>query len=188
MGVTYLIWGVRNANIKCRQFGLNNISKQNLQSLLHRRALHTLCDFSSHARIDFDSDDFLCCFQNADSQVTGSRTNFEDDIGRLEVGLLHNSFCDTRVLQNVLAESGVELEDVVGLALGLLVWCRSGRAILLSFRDFAHDVMNVRYESDDEMSGGAFNRNPRPELFVLIASAWGLSRQRGPTRLQRLST
>lgn len=148
---TYLIWSIRNANIKCWQLSLDDISKQNLQSLLHRRALHTLCDFSGHARINFDGDDFLCCFQDADCQVTSSWTDFEDDIGRLKVGLLNNSFCDTRILQDVLAESGIELEDVVGLALGLLIWCRSGRAILLSFLNFAHNVIDVKYKSDDEV-------------------------------------
>ena len=188
MCATYLIWSVRNADIKRWQFSLNNISKQNFEPLLHRRSLHTLCNFSCHARIDFDCDYFLCCFQNTDCQVTSSRTDFEDDIRRLEVGLLHNSFCNTRILQDMLAESGVELKDVVGLALGLLVWCRSGRAILLPFLNFAHGAMIVKYKSDDEVSRGVFNRNPRPELFVLIASVGGLSRRRGPTRLQRLST
>ena len=51
--------------------------------------------------------------------VSGTRTDFDDDIGGLEVGLVDNGVADARVLEDVLAKVLVEAEDVcVGRALG----------------------------------------------------------------------
>ena len=60
---------------------LEDISKDNLESLLGRGALETLCDFGSHSGIGFAGDDFFGLFQDLCCQVTSSGADFEDNLG-----------------------------------------------------------------------------------------------------------
>ena len=60
-----------------------------------------------------DRNDFLRLFQNARGQITSSGTDLEHNVTLLQLGLVHDRLRDTGVLENVLAEVGVELEDGV---------------------------------------------------------------------------
>ena len=61
----------------------------------------------------------LCLFEGADGNITRTGADFDDDIGGLEEGLVHNGIADTGVLENVLAKVLVEAEDVgAGSSLG----------------------------------------------------------------------
>lgn len=59
---------------------LEHISEDDFESLLGWSALETLCDFGSHSGIGFACDDFFGLFQDFRCQVTGTGTDFEDNL------------------------------------------------------------------------------------------------------------
>lgn len=86
--------------------------------------------------------DLLCLFQGADGDVTGTRTDFDDNIGGLEVGLFDNGVADAGVLENMLAIVLVELEDVgAGGGLRLAIVGAAGPSALLLLGGLWHDVV-----------------------------------------------
>lgn len=100
--------------------------------MLYSLSLNTLAQFGSHAWVHLYDSGLLCLFQNTDRQVTGTGTDFENHIGRLEVGLVDDTLCNERVLENMLTELvGVE-DGVLGGGARVLVrgmscvWVRSG--------------------------------------------------------------
>lgn len=47
----------------------------------------TLLEFGRHTRVHLNRDTLLGLLEDPDCQVTGSGSNLEDDVGRLQVGL-----------------------------------------------------------------------------------------------------
>ncbi|KAI6757787.1 hypothetical protein HG531_003612 [Fusarium graminearum] len=91
----------------------SKIAHDDLELLLQRPALDSFRQFSSHSGIELDSLDSLGLLQDSRGEDTSSGTDFEDGVGGLEVCLCDDGVCDTRVLQDMLADVGVELEDPV---------------------------------------------------------------------------
>ena len=135
-----LVGGVGDEGVAWRHFGhLDDVAEDDFELLGEGSALDTLGDFGTHTGIEFDGDDLLGLLEGADRDVTGTGTDFDDDIGGLEEGLVDNGIRDTGVLEDMLAIVLVELEDVgvgglaaavaplavVGVAApGLLCWLR----------------------------------------------------------------
>lgn len=108
-----LVGRVGDEGVAWRHFGhLDDISQDDFELLGQGSALDTLGDFGTHTGIKFDGDDLLGLFEGADRDVTGTGTDFDDDIGGLEEGLVDNGIRDTGVLEDMLAKVLVELEDV----------------------------------------------------------------------------
>lgn len=90
-----------------RQLGLDHIPKQNLQSLLLRLPLHSLRHLRRHSGIQLDGDDLLRLLQYPHGQVPRTGTDLENHIFGFEVRFCDDGFCDSRVLEDVLADIGV---------------------------------------------------------------------------------
>lgn len=96
-----------------RKVQLDRIAQQHLQLFGKGRAHDTLCDLASHARVQLDSDQLLCLFENANTDVACTGTDFEDGVGGFQEGFVDDGVGDTRVLEDMLADIGVEFEDIV---------------------------------------------------------------------------
>lgn len=96
-----------------REVELDRITQQHLKLLLGRGTHHTLGDLAGHTGVQFHGDQLLGLLENAHADVTGSGTDLEDGVGRLEVGLFDDGICYTGILENMLTKVGVELEDII---------------------------------------------------------------------------
>ena len=91
----------------------DHVAEDEIKSLRCGRALETFCEFGTHARVLLDCYYALGLFEYFRRQVACSWTDFQHDIGLLEVGLINDCLCHTWVLEDVLSEVFVEFEDVV---------------------------------------------------------------------------
>lgn len=66
--------------------------------------------FRSHARIHLYNGRLFTFLQDSNCQITRSWTDFQYDVGGLEVGLVNDVLCYEGILEDVLAES-VCVED-----------------------------------------------------------------------------
>lgn len=66
-----------------REIQLDRIAQEHLELLLRGRAHDTLGDLTGHSRVQLDSDQFLCLFQDPHADVARSRTDLEDRVGGL---------------------------------------------------------------------------------------------------------
>lgn len=96
-----------------REVELDRITQQHLQLFGEGRAHDTFCDLASHTRVQLDSDEFLGLFKNAYTNVACSGTDFEDGVGGFEEGLVDDGVGNTGVLEDMLADIGIEFEDII---------------------------------------------------------------------------
>lgn len=61
---------------------LEHIAQDDLEALGGGGSLETFGDFGGHTGIGFAGDDFFRLFDNFGCQVTGTWTDFEDDLGK----------------------------------------------------------------------------------------------------------
>lgn len=112
-GGTDLVRRITNTHIKIRQRGLDTVPQHHLEPLLFWPTLDTFCELGRHARVHLDGDDAPRLLEDLDRQIASPGTDFEDDVALLETGFVDDGLCHARVLEDVLAEVGVHLEDVV---------------------------------------------------------------------------
>lgn len=86
-----LVGCVGDEDVEGRPFDLDRISQQDLELPLLRLPLYSLRYFGGHSGIELDGDDFPRRLQDANSQVTGTGTDFEDRVGRFQFGFLEGS-------------------------------------------------------------------------------------------------
>lgn len=136
-----------------REVELDGVAQQDLELLLRRRAHDTLGDLGSHPRVQLDGVQLLGLLQYPHTDVSRSRADLEDGVGGLEVRLLDDGVCYSRVLEDVLADVCVELEDIVlargccagGLLGRAVVGSRGGRRCAFALEGcFAHVVGGIR--------------------------------------------
>lgn len=108
-----LVGGIANAHIMRREVQLDGIAQQDLELLGERRAHDTLGDLAGHARVQLDGNQLLGFFEDAHADVARARADFEDGVCWLEEGLVDDGVRYSGVLEDVLADIGVEFEDVV---------------------------------------------------------------------------
>lgn len=82
-----LVRSIGDADVKVGQLSLQKVTNDDVKLFLLGSPLDTLDQFSCHSGILFDNVHLLSTFQELHSQVTGTRTDFEHDIRRLDVGL-----------------------------------------------------------------------------------------------------
>lgn len=106
--------------------------------------MYTLRHLCRHPGVQLNANAFLGLFQDPDRQVARTGTDLQHGIGGFEEGLVDNGVGYTWVLENVLADVGVEFENVVRstgtLGLGGPVVGRCASAAALGGLYFGHDV------------------------------------------------
>lgn len=80
VGGAYLIRSVANAHVEIWKLGLHHVSQNDIQTFLGRGRLKAFGHLGGHTRIQFHRDHLLGLFHNLSRQVTGSGTNFKDDL------------------------------------------------------------------------------------------------------------
>ena len=75
-----------------------------------RAALHPPLKLQHHARVELHRDHLFHALQELHGQITGTRTDFKDDVGGLEARLVDDGLHDERVLEDVLTFRLVELD------------------------------------------------------------------------------
>ncbi len=98
LGLPYLVRRVRYAYIEAREIHANHVPEEYFETIRTWGALDPFRNLSSHSRIQFDRDDFLCLFEDFDSQIASPRTDFKHDLEALSfksprVRFPHTSLC-----------------------------------------------------------------------------------------------
>lgn len=96
-----LVGRIAYADVELREGGLDDVSQEDLELPLFWLPLDALRHFGRHAGVHLDGDDLLGLFQDSDCQVTRTRSDLEDSIGRLEVRLVDDLFGYTGVLEDI---------------------------------------------------------------------------------------
>lgn len=153
-----------------REVQLDGVAQQDLELPLGRGAHDTLGDLGGHPRVQLDGVQLLGPLQYAHADVAGSGADLEHGVGGLEVGLLDDRICYSRVLENVLADICVELEDIVlaggscagGFLGGAFVGSRGRRCAFALGGCFAH------------VAGGTWvGKVDYVEFITGMGSCWG---------------
>lgn len=110
-----LVRRVADADVEVGEGHLAEVAEDDLELAALARAVHTLVQLGAHARVHLDDGALLALLEDADSEVTGTRTDFEDDVGGLEVGLVDDVLRYEGVLENVLAEAVCVEDGVSGI-------------------------------------------------------------------------
>jgi len=67
------------------------VARESNEPAVDSLSLHTLAQLGGHTRIHFDGGGVFALFEDADSQVTSTRPDLEDHVGRAQVGLVDDS-------------------------------------------------------------------------------------------------
>lgn len=112
-GTRDLVGRIRDTHVVGWEIQLDGVAEQHLELLLVGGAHDALRDLAGHARVELDGDQPLGLLEDAHADVAGSGADLEDSVGGFQVGLVDDGVGDAGVLEDVLADVGVELEDIV---------------------------------------------------------------------------
>ena len=72
-----LIWSIGQNYIAVRQLHLDDIAEKDFEALLLGFALYPFGDLSRHARVELDSNDFLCFLEDLHSKISSARSDLK---------------------------------------------------------------------------------------------------------------
>lgn len=88
---THLIWCIADDDVKVAQWSLAKVSNDYFQFLLLHLSLHSFAQFGCHSWIHFNHLKLFALFQDANCQITCSRSYLKDYISRLQCSLVNNA-------------------------------------------------------------------------------------------------
>lgn len=144
-GSPYLVGRVTDAHVKRLNLIIGDLDKiphDNLQLPLQRRPLHLAAQLRRHPRVQLHRNHAPRLLQYPRRQHTGTGADLQDGLDGLDVRLVDDGVRDGRVLEDMLADLGVELEDG-RLAGGALVGRAALRAVALLALGLGHGVSRV---------------------------------------------
>ena len=102
-----LVRNVRDTDVEERKGNLHAVALDHLKLILLGGGLHALYHLADHALVVLDSHYTLHSLEDGNRHVSGSRTNLENNVGRLQASLLDNGSNDGRVLKEMLTDRSV---------------------------------------------------------------------------------